>query len=111
MSSKERDLQRLTHILSAISDIESISEGSIEDKKTYYSTIYLIQIIGEAANKISEETKTQFPEIGWREIISMRNFIAHEYDKIDINIVENTVKNDIPFLKQQLQNIIISFNP
>jgi uncharacterized protein with HEPN domain len=101
-----RDKQRLEHILQAIADIELISENGITDKKTYYSVIYLIQIIGEAANKLSEEIKEKYSNISWREIISMRNFIAHEYDKIDLNIVSDTVKYDIPVLKQQIETIL-----
>lgn len=106
MNDNQRDIERLNHIIQAVNDIESIAEDGIPDKKTYYSIIYLIQIIGEAANKLSDNLKQKHKNVSWREIISMRNFIAHEYDKIDLDIVLDTVKYDIPSLKQQIQKIL-----
>ncbi|MBU4220741.1 MAG: DUF86 domain-containing protein [Euryarchaeota archaeon] len=50
-----------------------------------------IEIIGEAARRISEETQAANPEIPWSDLISMRNVMIHEYDDIDIGIVWETV--------------------
>lgn len=57
-----------------------------------------LEIIGEAASKISQETRNAHPEIPWHDIIGMRNRLIHEYFRIDLEKVWDTVQNDIPTL-------------
>jgi uncharacterized protein with HEPN domain len=65
-----------------------------------------IEIIGEAARRISEETQAAYPAIPWSDLISMRNIMIHEYDDIDIGIVWESVRNDLPLLVNSLENIL-----
>jgi len=58
----------------------------------------MLEIIGEAARKISQETKNAHPDIPWKDITGMRNRLIHEYFRIDIEKVWDTVRNDIPVL-------------
>lgn len=69
--------------------------------------IYEIIIIGEAATKISIETKNNYPNINWREISDMRNFLIHEYFEISNNIIWETANKDIPKLKEIIYSIKI----
>jgi uncharacterized protein with HEPN domain len=57
-----------------------------------------LEIIGEAANKISQNVKDAHPEIPWKEIVGMRNRLIHEYFSLDIEKIWDTVQNDIPLL-------------
>jgi len=63
-------------------------------------------LFGKAARRTSEETQAAYPEIPWSDLISMRNVMIHEYDDIDIWIVWETVKNDLPLLVDSLENIL-----
>jgi len=65
-----------------------------------------IEIIGEAANKISDEMKEAHPEIPWREIIGMRNRIIHDYLRVDLTKVWDTVQNDIPTLIALIEPLV-----
>ena len=65
-----------------------------------------IEIIGEAARRVSQETRDQHPRIPWREMTSMRNLVIHEYDVVDINQVWDTVQNKIPPLIEELAKIV-----
>jgi uncharacterized protein with HEPN domain len=78
------DQLRLQHILDAIQHIESFSSGKTRDDffnnlMYRFSVERQLEIIGEAANKISIETKNNYSTIPWEKIISFRNFLAHEY--------------------------------
>ena len=63
----------------------------------------VLETIGEAASRISDETKAANPEISWREIVGLRNRIVHGYFEIDIGIIWKIVHDDIPGLISQLE--------
>lgn len=67
-----------------------------KDVKTQAAILYEIIIMGEAVKRLSNEFINEHPEISWGEIRGMRNRLTHEYDKVDINIVWDTIQNDIP---------------
>ena len=66
----------------------------------------LIEIIGEAANRVPEEFQEGHPEIQWVEIIGMRNRLIHGYDEVDFDFLWNVVRNDLPKLIKQLNKIL-----
>lgn len=72
--------------------------------------VYHLQIIGEAANKTSEETKRRTAKIPWDQIVGLRNIIVHEYFGIDLEEIWNTIQFDIPKLKVEIDKIIQSLN-
>src|SRR5688572_17618591 len=83
------DLQRLEHILLAIAEIENYTKGIPEEEflnnsMMRFASIKQIEIIGEAANYITEETKKLFTDLQWRQIIGMRHILVHEYFGIDV---------------------------
>ena len=65
-----------------------------------------IEIIGEAARRVSPETRAKYPEIEWREMTGMRNLVIHEYDVVDIAQVWDTVRNQLPPLIEKLTKIV-----
>lgn len=57
------------------------------DRRTQAAVLYEIVVIGEAANRLSDNFRCQHPNIPWKEIIGMRNILAHQYDKVDADEV------------------------
>lgn len=64
-----------------------------------------IEIIGEASKKISLETKQAYNNIPWREISGMRDKLIHDYLGVDVMVVWNTIKEDIPTLEKLISEI------
>lgn len=66
----------------------------------------LVEIVGEAANRVSEETQHCHQEIPWPQIIGMRNRLVHGYDDISLKRLRDTINDDLPPLIEQLQAIV-----
>ena len=77
-----------------------------DDMQAQDAVVRRIEIIGEAARRISQETRDKYPQIPWREMTSMRNLVIHEYDVVDINQVWDTVQNKLPPLIEELAKIV-----
>lgn len=69
-----------------------------------------LEIIGESARHVSSDGQTETPEIPWREIIGQRNILAHEYGRIDHELLYKTAVDDIPVLIRQLETILSSID-
>ncbi|GAH81135.1 unnamed protein product, partial [marine sediment metagenome] len=68
-------------------------EDFLKDIQCQDAVIRRLEIIGEAAGRISEETRNAFPRLPWSEMVGMRNIMIHDYDDVDIAIVWETVQN------------------
>jgi uncharacterized protein with HEPN domain len=71
-----------------------------------FAVVRAIEIVGEAASKISVETRSQYPQIAWRQAIGMRNHTIHDYLNVDYDIVWDVVTMNLPQLVQQLKAIL-----
>jgi uncharacterized protein with HEPN domain len=81
----------------AISYLERTSvEEFAKDVQLQDSVIRRLEIIGEAASHVAEEAAIELPELPWRKMVDMRNFTIHQYWDVDVNIVWETVKQDLP---------------
>jgi uncharacterized protein with HEPN domain len=80
-------------------------DGFIKDDKTIDSVVRNLEIIGEAANRLPENFRTQHSEIEWRKIIGLRNRIVHDYFNIDVEIVWEIIQKDLPNFKSKLSLI------
>lgn len=78
----------------------------VKDFKTIDAVVRNLSIIGEAVNNMPQEIKDQRPDIPWDEIIGMRNKVIHEYFGIDEDILWATIKNDLPYFKEQILELI-----
>jgi len=65
-----------------------------------------MEIIGEAAKRVSPELKKKHPQVPWSDITGMRNKLIHGYMVVDIKAVWATLERDIPMLKEQVKAII-----
>jgi uncharacterized protein with HEPN domain len=110
---EERDIQDyLNDICEMIEDINNFTEGMsferlVDDKKTLYAVIRCLEVIGEAVKKIPESIKNKYPEMPWQEIAGMRNKLIHEYFGIDTDTIWDTIKEDLPPLKEAVRKIKI----
>ncbi len=81
---------------------EMTFEDFNKDEKTQFALIRVIKIIGEASKKIPPDIKDQSQEIPWREISGMRDLLVHDYFGVNIQVVWETAKNDLPELKEKI---------
>ncbi|WP_107670451.1 DUF86 domain-containing protein [Cyanothece sp. BG0011] len=104
------DRERLRDMLEAIAQIEKYAiqgkDRFTEDELIQTWMIHHLMIIGEAASKMTEETRQLYPNIPWVGTIDVRNIITHEYFRVNLNIIWRIVINDLPILKQQIQAIL-----
>ncbi|MGL4880282.1 MAG: HepT-like ribonuclease domain-containing protein, partial [Waterburya sp.] len=70
------------------------------------AVIRRILIIGEAARRISQETKQNLPTVPWTAINGIRNRLVHEYDDIDLDVVWDTLIKSLPILIKELENVV-----
>ncbi len=113
MKGKIGDKQRLQHILESISEIESYTRETtldtfLENSMMRFASVKQIEIIGEAANYLTEETKIKFQNIQWRQIIGLRHILVHEYFGVDNKLIWQIIANDIPKLKLEILSILSS---
>ncbi len=105
-----KDEKRLRDILDAIDRIEKHSvddkETFFEDDKTQDAILYNLIIIGEAANKVTEDFREEFSTIPWSSIIGTRNIIAHGYDHVKLEIVWKILQEDLQVLKVEISNAL-----
>jgi len=105
------DKARLYHILDAIQSIEeyvkdiSFEEFSSSSEKTY-ATVKQLEIVGEAANRISKETQDLDSSINWPNIVGLRNILVHEYYIIDHSIIWDIVEGELNDLKIQIEDLL-----
>ena len=109
---KDKNLFRLEHIRESIEKIEYLArrlhtQDNFETQWVEQDAIIRnLEIIGEAVVNISDDMKLNYPEVSWKEIRGMRNFVTHQYFGVELSEIWNTIINDIPLLKSQIQQII-----
>lgn len=103
------DTDRLLDILEAIAAIQEQArdrETFDRDKMLRVWCLHHIVIIGEAAARVSEPTRTQHPEVPWRAVIGMRNAVVHGYFQVDWQEVWNVVEKNLEPLRKTIAAIV-----
>ncbi len=77
-----------------------------QDRSFLRSLERVLELIGEAARRISTTTRNAYPVIPWQDIVGMRNIIAHEYGKIDLDELWKAAEADVPNLVSALEKIV-----
>lgn len=75
-----------------------------------YTTLYALQVIGEAASKLPDVFKAAHPNVSWEEIVATRQLIAHGYDKVSPGAIIDIAQDDLPPLIDALR-LMLSLEP
>lgn len=67
---------------------------------------HLVQVIGEAASRLSAEVAARHPDVPWRQIVGMRNRVVHDYFEVDLDILWTAVTDDVPRLARRVRRIL-----
>lgn len=107
----ERDEVRLRDMLDEARQAQKFIAGKTSDDlhndaMLSYAVIRAVELIGEAASKVTVETREQVPQIQWQNIIGTRNRIIHDYKNVDLGIVWQIVTRNLPPLIEQLEKIV-----
>jgi uncharacterized protein with HEPN domain len=106
----EADVIRLRHMLDAAREALSFAAGRKRedldtDRGLSLILVREVEVIGEAASRVSQETRDQLAQIPWRAIIGMRNRLIHRYNDINPSILWYTVQTSIPELIKELEKL------
>lgn len=107
----EADRIRLKHMLDAALEAMEFAQDctreSLETIKMLSRAIVRdVEVVGEAASRVSPETQPQCPGIPWAAVVGMRNRLVHGYFDIDLDRVWDTVTIDLPTLVEELRRIL-----
>jgi uncharacterized protein with HEPN domain len=116
MSTRREVRDYLEDILQSILDIREFVAGMDfqqfqSDRKTFLAVIRSLEIIGEAAKKIPEDIRTQRPGLPWSEMGAMRNKLIHEYFGVDLEIVWETIRQDLTLLESAVRDLLTHASP
>ena len=105
------DNVRIRHILDAAREAISFADDRSRtdldtDRKLNLSLVRLLEIIGEAARGISEEFRDSHPDFPWNKMVGMRDRLIHGYFDVNLDVVWETVTQDLPSLTTQLEKIV-----
>jgi uncharacterized protein with HEPN domain len=106
-----RDRDRLLDIAEAIERIQrhtTAGRASLDDELVATWVVHNLQILGEAARRLTPELRGANPEVPWPRIIAMRNILVHEYFGIDADALWAAVEKDLPALKLQVARVLDS---
>jgi uncharacterized protein with HEPN domain len=116
MPPNSRDAGYLWDMLQAARRLQEFTAGVFFE--AYLESVLLqsaverqLEILGEAARRISEAFRQEHPEIPWSSVIGQRNFIAHQYDDVNLEQLWSVVTLDIPILIAQLEPLIPPLPP
>jgi len=105
------DLIRIRHMLDAVTEALEFTknknrEALNDSRMLTLAIIKELEIVGEAASKLSPEFKAGQPHIPWGDIVGMRNRLTHGYFDIDLDRVWDTVIEDLEPLRDELERIV-----
>lgn len=105
------DASYLLDMLVAARDAVAFSEGLsfsrfAGERRSQLAILEAVEIVGDAAARLSRETTEAHPDIPWREVLGMRNRLVHAYFDIDLQVVRNTVQKDLPVLIAHLEPLV-----
>ena len=104
--------QMLDHVEEAMSLAKGRTQSDLESDRVFFlAMLKLVEIVGEAAMRVSETMQASHPEIPWRQVIGTRNRLVHGYDAVDCNILWDIVTADFPALASQLRAVLQGNSP
>lgn len=109
-----KDKIRLEHIVQSIERIKRYTsekgfDDFVADDMMYYAVVKNLEIIGEAANLLTNDFKNEHLNTPWKLVIGMRNYIVHEYFQVDNTVIWEVIQNDLPILASQIKDYLKEF--
>ncbi len=106
-----RDNASLLDIVNAAKRIlhfaQRLDKSALANNEEKQSAIlYQVIIVGEATKRLSAEFRSQHPEVPWKDIAGMRDILAHQYDRVNLNTLWDAIQTDIPELLALLQPLL-----
>lgn len=106
----KNDQLYLRHMLDAMGRIEAYTATGrgvfMADSHWQDAVIRQLEILGEAAKRISPSLRTGFPEIPWRRITGLRDVLIHDYLGVDIATVWRIAREELPTLRKQIESLL-----
>jgi len=100
-------LDMLDHVRRAVQAVSGRNRADLDTDAVLAAALErFIEVLGEAASKVSEATRSEAPAIPWRGIIGMRNRLVHGYASVDHDIVWDVVTRDLPPLLTELERLL-----
>lgn len=108
------DRERLQHMLDAATDVRSFITGRVRrdldtDIMLRRATVNALQVIGEAAARVSEQGRARVPTLPWGQIVATRNILVHVYWGIDADQVWNMAEQDVPVMIAALEAAFVNW--
>lgn len=105
------DRVRLQHMLDHASEAVDMLRGKRRDdlnrdRMLQLALVRLVEIVGEAATRVSAEGQRQYPSVPWQVVRGTRNRLVHGYDKIDLDVLWDTIESDLPPLVTELRRVL-----
>ncbi len=94
-------VEKITRFVKGIS-----YESFITNEMLLDAVLFNLEVLGEAAKHIPEEIRKRYPTIEWRSISGLRNIIVHQYFRLNLRIIWDTVQNELPTLRRSIADIL-----
>lgn len=112
----DADINRLRHMVESIEEILQYVQGRDSeevstDRPVQHLILRNLEILGEAASRVSHAYRLEHPEIPWRDMIDLRNRLIHVYFDINVEVIWQTVRQDLPGLLSAIKALLERENP
>ena len=100
----------INDIVDSVHAVEEFTRGMtfedfIGDRKTVYAVIRAFEVMGEAAKKIPQAVRSEYPGVPWKEMAGIRDKLIHEYFGVELEVLWKTVQEDLPRLKTAIKDL------
>lgn len=110
--SERDDRTSLEHMLQYALDAQRFTQGRARadldsDRMFYLAVLRALEVIGEAASRVSQPLRDQHPAIPWAQIIALRNRLIHGYDAVDPDRLWQILNSDVPKLIADIRQVLV----
>jgi len=114
--SRHEDTVRIRHMLDYARETLALVQGRSRrdldsDRVFSLALVRLLEIVGEAASRVSQEARLQYSHIPWWQVVNLRNRLIHGYHEVDFDILWQIVIQDLPPLIAELEEIVPAEEP